>query len=218
MATIIKSPSGLRNTQEIAFQFEDVTDRAQEQLQQVRLQCEQILSQARSQADGIRAQAEVEGKQAAMDAMEAILEERVGKQMATLTPALEKVVQQLEESQGALLQHWEQSALKVAIAIAERILQREVVQNPEVTLNLISEAIERVAGASGVRILLSTTDYHNLGTHVEKLVETSSRLAKAEVISSDEVEVGGCRIESQFGSVDASFDAQLKRIEEELNG
>ena len=38
----------------------------------------------------------------------------------------------------------------------------------------------------------------------------------AEIIAEASVSPGGCRVETRFGTIDQTFEAQLARVEEEL--
>ena len=41
-------------------------------------------------------------------------------------------------------------------------------------------------------------------------------LTTAEIVADPAITLGGCRVETRFGIIDQQFEAQLKRIEEEL--
>ena len=55
-----------------------------------------------------------------------------------------------------------------------------------------------------------------LRQQVEMLVGELSTVTTAEVKADPEITCGGCRVETSFGVIDQQFEAQLKRIEEEL--
>src|SRR3954452_7691511 len=127
MATIIRkdslqeAPSG-RATETIAFSFSDMRGQANDYLGTVRAEAAKIVQQAHQQAEQIRRQAEVAGRKAAEAAIERILDEKVGKRMQTLLPALETLLSEMNNTKAQLLSRWEQSSLNVASAIAERII------------------------------------------------------------------------------------------------
>ena len=123
--------------QPVAFSFSDMRGQANDYLGTVRTEAAKIVQQAHQQAEQIRRQAEVAGRKAAEAAIERMLDERVGKRMETLLPALETLLAEMNNTKAQLLNRWEQSALKVATAIAERIIRREVAQDPQITLDLI---------------------------------------------------------------------------------
>src|SRR2546423_12272700 len=133
MATIIRKDSPYeahsgRSAQPVAFSFADMHGQANDYVGTVRTEAAKIVQQAHQQAEQIRRQAELAGRKAAEAAIERILDERVGKRMETLLPALEQLLAEINDTKAELLSHWEQSAMKVATAIAERIIRRELSQ------------------------------------------------------------------------------------------
>ena len=73
----------------------------------MRSQADQIIADANRQADGVRKRAEEEGKQAAMQAAEKVLDDKVGQRMQTALPALQQVIAGIADAKQAWLGHWE---------------------------------------------------------------------------------------------------------------
>src|ERR1700742_1646919 len=119
MATIIRkdsvheTPAG-RAAQAISFSFADMRGKADDYWGTVRAEAAKIVQQAHQQAEQVRRQAEVAGRKAAEAAIERVLDERVGKRMETVLPALERLLAEMNNTKAQLLTHWEQSALKVS--------------------------------------------------------------------------------------------------------
>lgn len=222
MATIIRkdspreTPSG-RAVQPVAFSFSDMRGQANDYLGTVRTEAAKIVQQAHQQAEQIRRQAEIEGRKAAEAAIERVLDERVGKRMATLLPALENLLAEMNNTKAQLLERWEQSSLQVATAIAQRIIRREIAQDPQITLNLIADTLRLAAGMTEIRLHISPTDYENLGTQITRLANTVGHLAPSSVMADENVSPGGCLVRTKFGEIDGQIESQLKRIEEELS-
>ena len=221
MATIIRkdspreTPSG-RTVQPVAFSFSDMRGQANDYLGTVRSEAAKIVQQAHQQAEQIRRQAEVAGRKAAEAAIEQVLDERVGKRMETLLPALESLMADMNNTKAELLNRWEQSALKVATAIAARIIRREVAQDPQITLDLIADSLRLAAGMTEISLHISPTDYENLGTQITRLAETVGHLAPSAVVADAEISPGGCCVKTKYGQIDQQIESQLRRIEEEL--
>lgn len=221
MATIIRkdnpreTPTG-RATQPISFSFTDIRGQANDYLSTVRAEAAKIVQEAHQQAEQIRRQAEIAGRKAAEAAVERVMDEKVGKRMQTLLPALEQLMREINDMRGSLLAKWEQSAIKVSSAIAERIIRRELAHEPQITLDLIAEALRFATGASEITLHLNPTDYANLGTQINRLAQTLGQLAPNQIVGDPSISPGGCRVETQFGEIDQQIESQLKRIEEEL--
>jgi len=212
MSSIIRATDRNRGTHGVAFNFDDMAARADQYLDQLRAEAAKIVLGARQQAAAIRQQAERDGRQAALQAVEQIVQ----KQLATVLPALHKAIQDIQHAKQAWLTHWEAGAVHVAAAIAQRLMRRELGQHPEITLALVREALELAAGNAELRIHLNPEDHQAIASQVNILIKELAGLARAELIADPEITRGGCRVETRFGVIDQQFEAQLKRIEEEL--
>ena len=216
MSTVIKASGTNRAAEAGAFSFQDLNVKAETYLEQVRGQAAQILAQAQKDAMAVRQRAEEEGKRAAMTKVEALLDERIGKQMVTLMPALKQAVDKIVESRNQWLSHAEKSTVRLATAIAERVIRRELTRQPEITLDLVREGLEMAAGSAEVQVRLNPQDHAALAGQTRALAAELSRLGTPDIVADPAIEVGGCRIDTRFGSIDQQFQAQLARIEQEL--
>jgi flagellar assembly protein FliH len=212
MSSIIRATDRNRGTHGAAFNFDDMAAQADQYLRKVRAEAAKIVLTAQEEAAAIRQRAERDGRQAAVQAVEQIVQ----RQLATVLPALHKAIQDIQHAKQAWLTHWEAGAVHVATAIAQRLIRRELDQHPEITLTLVREALELAAGNAELRIHLNPEDHQALASQVNMLIKELSGLARAELIADPEITKGGCRVETRFGVIDQQFEAQLKRIEEEL--
>jgi flagellar assembly protein FliH len=216
MAGIIKAGSTLNPVQSgsgSAFQFGDMENAY---LEKVRAEANAIVAKARQEAAALQAQAAEQGKKAAMQAAELALRTKVDQQLQTLVPAMQQAVDAMRDARQSWLQHWEKQGLHLATAIAQRIIRREVAQKPEITLDLIREALELAAGSPRLTLRLNPADHVALGDRVTTLTSQLARLGETRVISDPTITPGGCRVESEFGTVDQQLETQLARITEEL--
>jgi flagellar assembly protein FliH len=212
MATILRTTDSRSTARGAAFNFEDLAAQANAYLAQVRADGAALVAQAHAEADAVRQQAEEEGHAAALRAAQGI----VGQQLLTLLPALRKAVADIQDARQAWLARWEAGGVRLATAIAQRLIRRELQHCPEITLDLLRESLELAAGGSQVCIRLNPADHKALGAQVRKLVKELSPLGEVELKSDVEITAGGCRVDTRFGVIDQQFESQLKRIEEEL--
>ena len=216
MSTVIKPGTSAHNVHRVAFNLEDISRQADQYLDQVRVKAAQIVVEAQKQAEAVRRQAETEGKQAAMRAAERVLDEKVGKRLESLLPALSLVVRELTDSRQTWLRHWEKSTVHLACAIAERISRRQLMVHPEITSALVREALAMTAGSPDIEVCLHPTDFESLGGQSERLAKTFGTTASVRFVADPEIQLGGCRVKTQHGTIDQQFSSQLARIEEEL--
>jgi flagellar assembly protein FliH len=218
MASVIKSNLGARQASPIVFNFEDVTQHANRYVNDVQSQAAAIIADAQRQAEAVTRRAEEQGRQAALRAVEQVLDQKVGQKMESLLPALEKVVSELVDARQAWLRHWEQTAVRLAAKMAQRVIRRELSQTPEITVDLVREALELAAGASHLKISLHPDDFETLSGQVERLSKEIARAAEVEILPDMAVTAGGCRVETSQGLVDQQIETQLERIVAELTG
>jgi flagellar assembly protein FliH len=221
MATIIRKDSEtttnvLHAGQPVAFSFADMRGQANDYVETVRREAAKIVQQAHSQAEQIRRQAEAAGRKAAEAAAERTLEEKIGKRMNSLVPALEQLAVQINDAKGELLAHWERLALRVITAIAERVIRRRLEMEPEIALDVIADALRLAAGSVDITLHVNPADYENLGSQIARLASTLCRLAPSQIVSDPDISAGGCRVATKFGEIDERIEAQLRRIEEDL--
>lgn len=104
----------------------------------------------------------------------------------------------------------EQEAVRMALAIAARILRREAQMDPLLLSGAVRVALGQLGESTSVRLVVPETD--------RVLWEESLRLTpglrlRPEVIGDLRMELGECRIETGFGGADLSLHEQLREIE-----
>ena len=212
MSTILRAADHNRATSSVAFNFDDMAAQAKLYLGQVRNEAVKIIAEAQREAAAVRQRTEQEGRRAGFEAVEQIIE----KQLATALPAIAKAVEDIHQAKQSWLAAWEANAIHIAAAIARRVIRRELAQQPEIPLALVREALELAAGSPQVRLYMNPADLKALGGRVELLVAAMASLGETQVLGEATIEPGGCRVETRFGTIDQQIDAQLARIEEEL--
>lgn len=222
MATIIRKSSTVEETsgrpvKQVAFNFEDMNDRANEYLEIVRGEAAKIVQQAHQQAEQVRKKAETLGRATAEKQAQMAFDQSMADRVATFNAALERLVAETNDAKADWLRRWEQSAVAVATAVAERIIRREISQRPEISLDLIREALQLAAGAADVTLHLNPDDYELLGANADTLANSLGRLAPTEIVADPNVTPGGCVVQTSLGHIDQQIESQLARIQEELS-
>jgi flagellar assembly protein FliH len=220
MAGIIKAgelQKGAKVARHVEFNFDDMSDRASEYLSTVKQQAAHIVTSAREQADGIKSEAQQQGHQAAAQAAAQAAEAAIENQWRQLLPALHAAIEEVQRLKSCWLQQWERNAVQLAVAIAERIVRRELLQQPEIPTTWIREALELAAGSHHVKLQLNPADYQTLTERRDEIAAEFENLAPTDIVPHDEVRPGGCRVVTEYGQIDQQLETQLNRIREELS-
>lgn len=216
MSTVIKQHDPARTQTAVAFNLDDVSSQARQYLEQVRVQAARLVEQAQAEAAALRAKAEAEGRAEAQRKIDQTVEKRLSERVGQVLPKLEAVIREIEKSRHAWLTHWEHAAVDLAARMAERVVRRELQAEPRLSEKLVREALELAAGSPEVRLHVNPADHAALAPFAAELARTCARLAPAEVVADATVTPGGCRVETRFGGIDQTVEAQLARLAEEL--
>jgi flagellar assembly protein FliH len=131
---------------------------------------------------------------------------------ASLEPAHEAFQRMAAELAGMrknLRTEAEGAAVTLALAVARRVLHREIVADPEAVLGLVKAASEKCAARETQRLRVSPRD-------AETIFEHRSRLnlpPGLEIVADANLERGSAIFETSRGDLDASVDTQLAEIE-----
>jgi flagellar biosynthesis/type III secretory pathway protein FliH len=223
MATIIKSATHARHAsasevRAAAFDLVDMSSRADEYVRSVQSEAAKIIQEAHRQAEEIRRSAEQAGRQAAKEAANRVLDEKVAQRMQTILPALRKAVDQVLDERARWHRECEMTLVRLAVVVAERLIRREVRDCPEIPQTWIRESLEMASGAATMTVRLHPHDLEGLGRQVERLGEEIGRLAPPRIVADETIDKGGCVVQTEFGTIDMQLPAQLARMEEELLG
>jgi flagellar assembly protein FliH len=210
MATILRASDSHPHV--AAFNFDDIAAQAADCVAKAQTEAAEIVAKAQSESDAIRRQAAEEGCKAAMQEFDKMVAAHVAPAIA----AIQQTDAELQQSKQAWVSHWETGAVRLATAIAARVIRREVRLQPDITLALVQEALDLAAGSPNVRLHLNPEDYRVLGVQVRSLMDAMSSIGDAEAVPDATIGQGGCRVETRFGTIDQQIDSQLRRIEEEL--
>ncbi len=124
---------------------------------------------------------------------------------------LRRLAQTLEELSGLrdnMVRQTERELVQLAIAIARRVLQREVSVDQELTAALAHIALERLGSAAPATVRLHPDDYASVSAGQGATLGGR----QVEIVPDPSVSRGGCLVESEFGFIDASVDAQVNEI------
>ena len=130
------------------------------------------------------------------------------KRTDALVRRLGETIDELAGLRRQILDHSERQLVQLAIALARRIVRRELAADDELLGALARVALERLGEARPATIRLHPDDFAR---------STAGRLdhwaaAHVSVLPDPNVPRGGCMVESPFGFVDAGVDAQLQEL------
>ncbi len=201
------------------FQLQSFEDEvhAQEQV----IQAKQILEAAMKERERIREEARREGlekgRAEALAAAQKSERERLAPEAAAARDLLKKAAEALQGKRAELVAAAERDLVRLALAIARKIVKREV-RGEDVAAENVRRAIELTASRQVVRILVHPADLSSIEAFLPDLRREFTDILDVALEGSDTVDRGGCVVSTREGSVDATIAAQLEEIERGLLG
>lgn len=133
---------------------------------------------------------------------------------AALAKKLAASLDDLMRVRNEMIRHTEKQMVQLALAVARRVVHREVSIDANALVTMMRVALERVSDSARVTVRLNPVDHQSVaaaltaaGTSDQVTTAPDARLPR-----------GACRIESDYGDIDAGVDAQIHEIARALLG
>jgi flagellar assembly protein FliH len=112
----------------------------------------------------------------------------------------------------------EQVVVKLALALASKIICGAVETKPEVVLDVTRNAIHHLVDKNKVVLRVNPRDYELVKAHQNDLLSSIDGIKSLEIEEDVRVKLGGCLIETDSGNVDARLENQMQVLKEALVG
>lgn len=166
-----------------------------------RREAEKVLAEAREEAARIRAQAQEQGLGAGREAART--------EAAELLFQLAQALEELGAARAALQRQAERGAVHLALAVAERVVAREVAADPDLILEVVRETLGQ----------LDQPERLTLRVHPEAVARIDPAAIAAQagtesvaVVPDAAISPGGCRVETGLGELDARMETRLEEM------
>jgi flagellar assembly protein FliH len=130
---------------------------------------------------------------------------------AELDPAMQRIAKSLEELsryKSRLRKEAEADLVKLALAVAKRILRRELSVDSEALKGIVSAALEKLQVRELSQVRVHPTHEEAVRRHLPNTQGSSIQL-----VADNSLQPGDVLFETTRGTVDASIDSQLREIE-----
>ncbi|MBW1916342.1 MAG: hypothetical protein JRI86_15655 [Deltaproteobacteria bacterium] len=108
----------------------------------------------------------------------------------------------------------EQEIVKLAMAIARKVVCNEIRVNKDTVVNVVKEAVEKVEGNEKVKVRLSCKDFQFIKSEKPAIIDKIINIENVGFEMDDSIPDGGCIIETESGDIDARIEKQFQAVEE----
>jgi flagellar assembly protein FliH len=140
--------------------------------------------------------------------------EAAGQRGEAMLRRLTETLGELTALRAQMIHRTERQMVQLAMAIARRVIQREVSLDRDLLIAMARVALDRLGETARITVRLSPDDFDLTGA------ARAAQLAGSNVtiVADARIGRGGCRVESDLGVMDAGVDAQLQEIARALLG
>lgn len=142
------------------------------------------------------------------------LEQNYIAQLSEKTQEFNKILAMLEANLSEYDQAFDKVVLETALMIAEKIVRREINRESIIT-NTLRDSVKKIIGANDILIKINPVDHNQVqSVHNSPLLEGTFSKIKFEL--DENLEPGGCLVETEIGNVDSRITTQINEIKKQL--
>jgi flagellar assembly protein FliH len=119
---------------------------------------------------------------------------------------LGQTVEELAALRTEIIRRTERQTVQLVVAIAERVVQREVTLDRGLLVGMARAALDRLGEYGSATIRLNPEDYSAISA------PPSAEGAPLRVLADPSVSRGGCLVQSDFGFMDVSPESQFREL------
>lgn len=186
--------------EDVVFMPDSMENRQQEQVTDLEHQLRFQAQQHSAQLEAAKAEARMEARRE----WEEELEERV----AIERVRVKYVCEEFGKERARYFAGIEAEVVKLALAIAARILHREARLDPLLLSATVRVALEKVADKSTTTLRVPSVELESW-----KEVFTTEEKSELQLVGDERLEIGECILETNVGRVELGVSAQLEEIE-----
>jgi flagellar assembly protein FliH len=127
-----------------------------------------------------------------------------------------KLLALAQEQADAAFANAERQVVELALAVAGKVLARQVEENPTVILPIVKTALDKVQDQEQIAIRVHPECYDLVLAARPELQAGLARASTVNVVADTALKAGDCIVETPFGTVDARVDTQLELVKAAL--
>ena len=136
------------------------------------------------------------------------------KKIEPLLNSLQEVLLQLNNIRKETYREIEKEVVELALAIAKQVICQEISIDRDIVVCVAREALAKVEDPGSVKIKLSPSDLQFVKETRSQLSNLIQNIENVTFEAAENIQSGGCIIETELGEIDARIEKQLEAVEE----
>ena len=142
---------------------------------------------------------------------------RVQEDYESSIKTLQAICEELNSIRETILHNSSEEMRNLVLIIAEKIIRKSLSEQQQTILNTVNEALQKAIRTDEFVISVHPDDLETISSHSSDFIKSVNGLEKIIVKSDSGIEQGGCFIESNNCTIDATISSQLKIISKSLS-
>jgi flagellar assembly protein FliH len=131
--------------------------------------------------------------------------------------SLHEILSQLNTIRKETHQEIEKEVVELALAIARQVICQEVTFNRDIVVCVAREALAKVEDPGRVKIKMNPSDLEFIRNTRSQLNDLIENIDNVTFEAEEQIQSGGCIIETDLGEIDARIERQLQAVEESFH-
>jgi flagellar assembly protein FliH len=141
---------------------------------------------------------------------QALAEEKI----EPLLTSLKEVLLQLNNIRHETYRKIEKEVVELALAIARQVVCQEITIDKQIVVCVAREALAKVEDPGRIKIKMSPSDLQFINETRSQLSNLIENFDTVTLEATENIQSGGCIIETDLGEIDARIEKQLQVVEE----
>ncbi|MEW6607995.1 MAG: FliH/SctL family protein [bacterium] len=130
---------------------------------------------------------------------------------------IHNVLLEAKHKREEIIQTNQEMILDLALMIAKKIIKTELATNKQAILKNLTQTLKKVKNKEEIKVKINPVHLQELSSKKEELLSQVFGLEGINFEEDENIEPGGCLIETNFGLIDATIATQLEMIQQALN-
>lgn len=126
--------------------------------------------------------------------------------------ALRTASESLHDLREKVLREAEDELIHLVMMVARKVVMQEVSQDRTILSTMVQAALENVSKREEVTVRISPQDYALVISGHAECLKKELLCDRLQLKADPAIEMGGCQIDTEMGTIDATIDAQLEEI------
>ena len=197
---------------EIELQYNQKITEADNLVKEAKLEVQRIISNAKRDALELKAIAKQEGHQEGYDT--GYLEGK--RKYESLIQEAEVLKNNTQHKYHEYLNTAEADIVEIIMSIARKFIIDSVSNCKDDVLNLVKQTIESCSKRTTVNLKVAESDYSYINENQNKILKDINGIDQLNIIPDESLQTGSCIVDTDSGSINASIDIRLNKIEQSL--